>query len=243
METAVAKLGHNRPPEPTPHEVATLSINDLYNEAKNYLDGEKIDRQEIADDISKLLNLIRAAKKAADAARRVENRPFDEGKAEVQARYNPLLNKADLAMTVCKKALEPWLEKLDAEKKAIAQKARAEAEEKQRQARESYHATDQQNLEQRERTEALIEDAKAADIAAKRANSDTAKASGGVGRAVSLRTTPRPVLNDPVVAVRHYWAINQPAIEAVLTSLAETDVRGGVRNIPGFEIVEERKAV
>lgn len=243
METAVAEIGHNRPPEPTPHEAAALSINNLYNEAKNYLDGEKIDRQEIADDISKLLNLIRAAKKTADAARKVENRPFDEGKAEVQARYNPLLKKADLAIAVCKEAVAPWLEKLDAEKKAIAEKARAEAEEKQRLAREAYHAADQENLEQREHAEALIEDAKAADMAAKRANQDKAKASGGAGRAVSLRTTYRPVLNDPVIAVRHYWTTNLPAIEAFLIGFAETDVRGGARNIPGFKIVEERKAV
>ena len=240
LETA--PIGHNKPPEPTPFEAVTATISDLFDEAKLWLDGETIDRQELADDISKLLNLIRDACKTADTARKTENKPFDEGKAEVQGRYNPLLKKADLASETCKKALAPWLVKLDREKKAAADKARLEAEEKQREAQEAIRTADHNNLEERERAEVLLAEAKGAEKTAKRAARDTAKASGGTGKAVSLRSTWHPVLKDATAAARHYWQADRLAMEEFLTGLAEKDVRAGKRDIPGFEVVEERKA-
>ena len=243
MTTEPATAGHNNPPEPTPFEAASEEITGLYGEAKNFLDGEKITNQGMADSIAQLLNLIRAARKTADAARKVEAKPFDDGKAEVQGRYNPLFNKADLATTACKQALAPWLEKLDAEKKAVTEKARLEAEEAKRVAQEAIRAADADNLAEREAAEALLEEAKAAEIASRRAAKDTAKASGGVGRAASLRTDYKPKLTDPVAAARHYWQVKRPEMEAFLTGLAEKDLRAGVGTIPGFDIVEERKVV
>ncbi len=243
QQLETAPIGHNKPPEPSPFEASETSINDLFDEAKLWLDGETIDRQELADDISKLLNLIRDARKAADASRKTENKPFDDGKTEVQGRYNPLLKKADLASETCKKALAPWLDKLDKEKKAAAEKARTEADAKQRAAQEAIRAADHDNLEEREHAEALLQDAKSADKAANRAAHDTAKASGGTGKAVSLRSTWHPVLKDPTVAARHYWQVDRAAMEEFLTGLAGKDVRAGKREIPGFEVFEERKAV
>lgn len=241
--TETPTIGHNQPPEPTPFELASQEVEKLYGEAKLWLDGEEVDRQEMADEISKLLNMIRAAKKTADTARKDEKKPFDDGAKEVQARYKPLLDKADLAADACKKALAPWLQKLQRESDELAERARQEAAEKARAAQEAIRNTQADNLAEREAAEALVKEAKDAETAANKASKATAKASGGVGRATSLRTTYTPVIIDPVLAASHYWKHAQKEIEELVLSLAKADVRAGVRNIPGIEIREEKIAV
>ena len=243
MSDVTPAIGHNNPPEPTPYEQAVEEMTILYSEAEGWLDGVAVDTQDMADGLAKLLNLIRDAKKRTDEARKVEAKPFDEGKAEVQARYKPLLDKADLASDACKKALAPWLAKLEREKAEAAAKARREAEEKAAAAQAVIRAAAPDNLAEREAAEDAVKAAKKADMAANRAERDTAKASsGGVGRAVSLRTHYRPVLTDGVAAARHYWQHRRPEMEAFLVSLAERDVRQAQRTIPGFDVVEEKTA-
>lgn len=252
MTVAQPAIGHNQGPPLSPFEAAKEKIESLYEEARLWLDGEPITTQGQADDLSNLLNMIRAAHAEADEARKEENKPFDEGKAEVQARYAELIadtkakkGKTILAMEACKKALAPWLEKLAAERKAIARKAREEADAQQRAAQEAVRAAQAAtDLAAREAAEQQLQEAKQANAAAKRAEKDTAKAGNGVGRAVSLRTNYRPVLIDPMAAGAHYWGTHHRAeIEQLFVTLAERDVRAGKRAIPGFEIIEEKTAV
>jgi len=237
----LAAIGHNNPP--TPFDEAQTEITDLYDEAKGWLDGEPVASEGMAEGISKLLNMIRAAKKKADEARKVEKKPFDDGAKEVQERYNPLLKKADLAADACKKALAPWLEQQEAEKRAAEAEARRIAEEKRREAEEAIRASKVDDLEAREAAEEKLKDAKKAEATANRAAKDTAKASGGVGRAVSLRTEHEPELVSGVEAARHYWNTNRAEMEAFLLEMARKDVRAGKRSIPGFTITEVKKAV
>jgi hypothetical protein len=234
-------IGHNKPP--TPYEQASAKIEDLYGEATYWLDGAAVECQDHADGLSTLLNMIRDARKEADEARKIEAKPFDDGKAEVQARYNPLLKKADLATDACKKAIAPWLDKQAAEKAAAAAESRRIADEKAHAAQEALRATEATNLAEREAAEQLVRDAKKAETTANRAARDTAKAGVGIGRATSLRTSYKPVLADAVVAARHFWATDRQEIEALLIRLAEQEVRNGKREIPGFVIEEVKTAV
>lgn len=236
META--SIGHNR----TPFELSSEKINSLHEEATHWLDGDPIDSQEIADSVSNLKDMIRDARKEADESRKLENKPFDEGKKEVQARYNPLLKKADSAKDACLKALAPWLEKVDREKREAEAEAKRIADEKIREAQEAARKADANNLAEKEAAEAKIKEAQDASKAAKRAEKATAK-SGTGKRATSLRTTYTPVLTDAVAAARHYWGTNRQDIEDLLVRLARNDVQRGKRIIPGFEVKEERKAV
>lgn len=236
-------MGGNNPPAPTPYEVAREGIETLYGEAAQWLDGETVDRPELADGLAKLQRSIQAARKAADAARKTEAEPFDAGKAEVQARYKPLLDKADRVIDACKRALAPWLVKLEVEKLAAAQEAQRKADEATRAARTAIQSTSPDNLAAREAAEQLVTAAKTAEHEAALAAHDTAKINGGVGRAVSLRTTYKPVLVDAVAAARYYWDVNQPAMTDFLVMLAEKDVRAGKRSIPGFEIHIEKTPV
>ena len=245
METAA--IGHNQPP--TPFEAIKDKIESLHEEAAHWLDGDPIDSQELADGVSNLINMLREAKTEADNLRKEENKPFDEGKAEVQARYAPLIadtkavkGKAISAIETCKKALEPWLDRLDREQREAAAEAKRIADEKAREAQEAARTASPDNLIEKEVAEAKIKDAKRAANNAKRAEKQTAK-SGTVGRSVSLRTSWEPVLTDAVAAARYYWGRRRTEIEDLLVKLAEEDVRSGQQDIPGFDIVEKRKAV
>lgn len=235
-------VGDNNPPEPTPFELSEKEINDLYDEAKLWLDGEPVTTQEHADGIGQLVGMLRKAKATADERRKIENKPFDDGKAEVQGRYNPLIQdkkgKVDLALDACKKALAPFLkaqqDKIDAE----AKRAREAAEEASRIAREALRSTSSDNLAEREAAEAKLVEAKKLDAAASRAEKTTAKV-GGAAKAISTRTTYRAEIEDAVAVARHYWTVARPEVEAFFLNLAQQDVRAGNHTIPGIRVVEE----
>lgn len=240
-----AKIGDNNPPEKTPFERVSERIDDLWTEAKNWLDGSKVTTETESEAVSKLLDDFRKAEKEANDARKAEVKPYDEAKAEIQARYAPLIadtkavkGRTVLAIEACKVALDPWLAKKEAEQKAIAEAARKEAEEKQRAALEAMaKAREANDLAQREEAEAALQEAKKADQAASRAEKTKAHATGGT-RAVGLRTSYAPELTDGVAAARHYWATRRTDMEAFLLDQARKDVATGVREIPGFTINE-----
>lgn len=234
-------IGDNNPPPPTPYEIALDEIDTLYGEAVMWLDGKPVDSQDVADGLSNMLNMIRAAKKRADESRMAENEPFDAGKAEVQARYKPLLAKAERARDTIVTVLTPWLEQVARAKAAKAEAARIEADRKLREAQEAIRNSPE-NLAARELAEEQLKAAKKAGNAATRMEKDTAK-SGTVGRAVGLRTTWKPTLTDGVAAARHYWATERQEMEAFLLVMAAKEVARGKRDIPGFDIQEIRSAV
>lgn len=247
-----AIAGNNNPPAPieevppTPFEMSEVEIGDLYAEAKNFLDGEPISTQAMADAVSKLIDDLRKAGKLADERRIEENRPFDEGKAEVQARYAPLIadtkttkGKVVLAIDIAKKALAPWLQKLEDEKRAAAEAARKIADEKARAAQEALRASQVDDLAKREAAEQMIRDAQKAEAAAVFAENDKAHAKGGT-RAMGLRSVWRAEMVDGRAAAGHYWQTRRADVDAFFQGLADADVRAGKREIPGFLILETR---
>lgn len=240
----LATIGHNNPPEPTPYEAVRENVETVYLEASNWLDGAPVENEVTAENISKLINLLRDSEKKAEAARKEEKEPYLKAGKEVDSKYKVLTDKINMALGACKKALTPWLEKQEAIKREVAEKARREAEEKAKAAQEAFRATELTNLAEREKAEAMLKDAMKAESKAKTAEKDTAKASSsGVGRAVSLRTVYIPILINEKEAARHYWAKNKEPFIALLNELAAQDVRFGNKEIPGFEIKEEKRAV
>lgn len=244
-------LGGNNPPEPTPYEAAKAKVDDLANEAQHWLDGSGVNSQPEADAVGKLVDMLRKAHTEADNARKVENEPFDKGKAEVQARYNPVLTRAKTAVDTAKLALAPWLAKVKAEQDAIAKRARDEADRLAKEAAEAMRASDATNLAEREAAEALVLEASKASRAANRAETTTAKAGGGAGhRAIGLRSYYTARLVDDGVALAHFLETRLADIDEYLTKLAQqtVDAAGGDAakaslKIPGFVIDVEQRAV
>lgn len=243
-ENTRAVIGGNAPPQdPTPFEIAAKAIEDVYSEASLWLDGAEVNSTELAEGIDNLKKTIARARKDADEARKIENKPFDDGKAEVQARYNPLLKKADLAKDACNKALEPWLKKEADRIEAEARAKREAAAELQRKAEEAIRATDAANLEERAAAEQLVKDAKKAGAVANRAEKQTATAGGMLGRATGLRSYWIATMTDTAKAGKWGWTYHKSEILEFITGLAQKDATAGQREIEGFAIIEEKRAV
>lgn len=249
-----AVIGGNAPPEPTPLEplvggyaAIEVHITDLLVEVRNWADGQAAETQAQADEISRLIDSLRKAEKAADDARVAEKKPLDEQIAAIQDRYNvwiaPLKNKKPgkipVAIEALKAALKPYLDKLEAAKRAEAERIRKAAEEAAAQAAEAARAAaTSANIEEREAAEDLVSAAADLEAQAKRAEKDKAHATGG-SRAMGLRTVYRAVLVNRGEALRHY-AVTQPdELVALLQRLADQDVRRSIRSIPGFNVVAE----
>jgi hypothetical protein len=241
--------GANNPPEPTPYEAAQQRIADLYQQAADYLDGDPIATQGQADDVSTLMRMLGEEIALADKLRIAEKKPFDDGAAEVQARWNTLIGEtkkvtgtAVMAVQACKQALAPWLRKLAAEQEAAAKAAREEADRQREAAQAAIRAADAANLAERTAAEAKLREADAAERAARVAEKAKPHAGGSHGRAAHLRTYYDGVVVDG--AEFHRWCVkhDREAMTAHLAKRAQELTDANVRNIPGVD-VRERKEV
>lgn len=231
----------------TPFDLIVESIEDLIGEARNYADGSLVETQGQADDVSRIIDGLNLNAKALDAERVVEKAPLDKQIAAIQDRYNLWIadrknktpGKVWKVVDALKASLQPYLAKLDAEKREAERVAREAAEKAARDAAEAMRAAAANDLQAREEAEALIADAEAAQKAAKAAAGDKAHAIGGT-RAMGLRSVWKATLTDSHAAAAHYWRTNPDAFTALLQKLADDDVRSGKRTIPGFDVTEAR---
>lgn len=243
--TARRGLGHNCPPPSTPFEAIQTDIMDLWDTAMPFLDGKAVASQADADWLGKLRDMALKAHKAADEARKVEKAPFDAGAAEVQARYYPLLVKTKQIQDACKTAAAPWLNALEDEQRAVKEAARIEAErlaEKARQDAIAARALEAPSLEAQAKADASLEAAEAAQKVSTKAERMKAQAKGGE-RAMGLRSVWRAELVNPKAALAHYCITRRADVLALLVEVASRDVRAGVREIPGFTVIEDRVPV
>jgi hypothetical protein len=223
-------------PNARPSDPHQQTIDDLAEEAQHWLDGSEIKSEAEAEAVTKLLDMARAAHKAADEERKIEAKPFDDGKAEVQRRYNPMLAKATLISDTCKKVLEPWRKAVQAKKEAEARRAQELAEAQARMAREAVERAGN-NIVEREAAIAKVEEA---EKQAKFANRLTKQASQNTG----LRRSYEPWITGFNAALRHYFSVKPERFEALVTELAKEDIARGVRDgIPGIEIIEKKGAI
>lgn len=248
--TDIAGIGHNGPPpdQLTPFQTVEKLINDLFSEAIHHLDGDPISTDGQAEDVAALLNLIRDAERKADEARKAENEPFDKGKAEVQARYAPLIadtktvkGKTVLAAEACKKALAPWLQKKEAERIEAARLAQIEADKKAEEARMLMQLTEPTDLAGRAAAEDVAAEAKKADHAAGKLASATSKIGNMAGRAISLRKAYTHELTDPIAFGKYVWANHRPEYLEFLNTMAKRLVDGGKHNLDGVKVTEDRR--
>jgi len=221
----IASIGHNK----SPLDV----IQDLYEEAGNWLDGEPLTTKKQHDTLVELIRKLRSARTAADEARKEEAKPFDEGKKAVQDKYNPFIQPkkgmVDRAIATAQEVLAPYLleqteikRKTDQDLTKKANKLKAEAD--------AAMQASSGDLEAREEAEHRLEDAKEAEkIARRSAKQNVAK--GAITRWDVC-------VKDPVIAIRHLWPIYRDDFDDLLEELARHQVRQGKRTIPGFKITE-----
>lgn len=240
MENERAVIGGNR----SPFELIDKEINDLYGEAKLWLDGEPVATQEQADALNTLSGRILDAENRAEALRKEEAKPFDDGKKEVQGRYNPLINdktgKTTLARKAIKDALRPYLQRLEDEKTAKAVAEREAANKAYMEAQEAMRNRETGNLADQESAEAKVQAAKEAERIATKAENDKAQAKGE-GRAVGLRSVYTAVMIDATAAAKWIWAEKRSEFEAWIQEMADKEVRAGRHSdFGGFHVKHER---
>ena len=237
---ARAVIGGNNPP--SPFEDIAQEIADLYDEARNWCDGDPITNEDQHDAVSALYNALHFAGKQAEEMRVAEVKPLDDAKKAIQDKYNPLIGntkavkgKVVLGKDALGKMLSDWRARIEAAKRAEAERLAKEAAEEKARAIEAIRASSG-NLEAREDAEAMLKEAEAVEKQAKRADRDA-----NTGN--RLRTVKRPELTDLREAIAFYWKTHRADFEALVQTLAERDVRAGKTAIPGFEIITERKAI
>lgn len=244
-EVLPPSIGHNNPPA-TPYEALKAHIDDLYDEARNFLDGEPIANEEQARAVSKILDDARKARAAADEQRKLEARPFDEGKAAVQKRWTPLTDdkkgRCALIADTCKQALAPYLLKQEQEKRAAAEAATQEAERQAAAARKASEMARSDDLADQATARILQENAAAAAKKAEQLGKQRAQVSGG-SRATSLRSSWKAEITDPVLFGKWAWEHRRDEYLEFLTGLAERECRHGPKDIPGVKVNEIRNAV
>lgn len=234
-----ATIGHNRPADP--FVLFSESIEDLLVEANNYLDGKEIENEGQEQAVASILTRLRREANAADDQRKAEKKPHDEAAAAVQAKWQPLLKKADMAVQAAKAALSSFLQKKEGAQRAAAQAARQEAEQQAAAAREAAEKASPSDLAGQTTARVLAENAAAAEKLAKRLEKAPVQAKGGE-RAVGLRTSYQAEIIDPVAFGKWAWANRKEEYVAFLTSLAIRECRHGPRDLPGVRVTQQRTA-
>lgn len=227
-----AGIGHN---SGSPFAGAAKAVDLMWIEAAHWLDGSVAQSQAEADAIGRILADTRDARKAADKARRDEAKPFDDGKAEVQARYKPLLDRCDLIADGAKKALAPFLAAQERAKRYAEAVAREAAEAARKASSEAFARA--QGIEDRERAEAKAVEARNAEIAARAAANDTAGAKGGA-RKIGLRTTVVPEITDLHALMGWIWTNDRSALAGFAETYVAGAFRAGQREMAGVRAVE-----
>lgn len=234
--TAIATVPktHNQPPE----VLLFQQIDDLYDTAKDFADGEPITDDKMEETVAGIYNDLHKLGKQADELRVAEKKPLDDQIKAIQDKYNkyiqPKKGRVDLAKAALGDLLAPYRA---AKAAAAAAEARRIAEEAEK-ARAAANAAIQQssgNLAEREAAEELLADAKALERTAKRADK---AATTGTG----LRTVWDVTLVDEEAAMEWCWARAKSEVLAVAQRNAEEAVRGGVRVVPGFSVTERKVA-
>jgi len=247
-----AVSGDNNPPEPTPYradvvEQHAAKANEFLDAAGDWLDLKEIESEEQAGQLVDFLDGLRKRFKLADDDRKADKKPHDDAGKDVQAAYTPILDKIKKAGDRVKPMQSAWLLKVEAERKA-------EAERKQAEARRIAEEAERQAAAAASRNDLAGEaDAEAAQKAAEKAQKDAdrfakskvnARSASGGGRTQGLRTYVYASLKNPRVAFMHYQ--DHPALHECLTQLAQQEARAAEFNaetdtIPGFDIRIERK--
>jgi len=224
---------HNNPPA---YLQVFDEIDDLFDTARDFADGEPIETEAMHDTISSLRDQMHELGKRADELRVEEKKPLDEQVDAIQKRYNPYIQpkkgKVDLAKAALADLLAAWRKRVLAEQQEAARLARIEADRIAAEAQAAIRATSG-NLEARVEAEELLAHAKDVERQARRADK---AATTGTG----LRTVWRAELTDEAAALDHYYPLYREQFLGLVRGYAEADARGGVRAIPGFRVYDEK---
>lgn len=233
-EYEAAPIGHNRPPA----DAVFDEIQELYDEAKNWADGEPITSEEMHDAVTRLYDGLHDSGKRADELRKEEKKPLDDAIKAIQDRFNPYIQpkkgKVDLGKSALGDMLAKWRAAIAKQKEEAARKAREEADRIAAEAQAAIRASSG-NLAEREKAEELLAESKKVERFAKR--QDKAATTG-----TGLRTVWVAELQDDGAALDWAYGRDPARFTELVQQMANEAVRGGARSVPGFVVREDKRA-
>lgn len=233
--TAVLGGSNGGPPIIDPTD-AFAKIDDLYEEAKNFADGEPITTPEMAEAITTLFDGLHDAGKEAEALRVAEKAPLDKQVDAIQSKYNPYVQPKKGKVAMGKDALGVLLTAWRVEQASIAAAAATKAREEADAIRAEAEAAIRSsagNLAEREAAEETLDFAKQAE---RFARSTEKAATTGTG----LRTKWVATLVEIGPALDWAYTKSPERFAELVQTMADEVVRSGLRTVPGF-VVEEKK--
>lgn len=241
VEQVLGDLSHS--PENAPAEVKYDSmLDDLKLEAENWLDGEPLSSQDQADQVTRLVDAAAKLEKQIEADRKAEKEPHLEAGRAVDAKFKPLAERASQIVRLAKKALTPWLEAVQAEKRRKELEAIKAAEDARARLAEQHRATvDNATFADERVTEQMEADAKDAEKAAREAAKQSVTTKGG-DTTIKLRPVWLVNMTNPAEYLKHCKVAHPDELKAFLYDQARKDVRAGSRSLPGCSIWSEQKA-
>lgn len=220
-----------------PDELAMQTIRDLYDEAKNWADGEPITSEDMHGVVSDLDAQIAAAAKKADDMRKAEKKPHDDAAAGVQKKWADVIDtkkgKAVKAREALKTMLTEWRSKVAKAEEERAAQLRAAAIEASRNAQEAMRES-AGNLDARE-------DAEEAAATAKKLEKEANRAVRDAGKGLGLRT--RYVVEIANDADALDWAFSKNPggfLDMALTMARDHATTTKTETIPGFRVIKEK---
>lgn len=251
MSTALSETGNDRiamGANGSPFDIVSATIEDLFDESKNWADGNTIDTDNMEllegfkDALDTLDKSLLKAGQDAEALRKEEVKPFDDGKAAVQTKFHPLIGDtkagrgkvplARAALNVHRTNVNARINKIN---QAIADRKAAEAEAERQLEVEASRKAAAGDLEAQAQADQLAVSARLAEKDAKRANK-AATTSVGLKIVRTLNVT------DPVLLARWLWKHRRAQSEEAHAALAREALAGGAQIIDGAEIIENQKA-
>jgi hypothetical protein len=192
----------------------------------------------MAESVTALYDGLHAAGKEAEELRVAEKAPLDKAVDAIQSKYNPYVQPKKGRVALGKDALGVLLTAWRTEQARIARvtadKARADAEALQAEAEAAIRASSG-NLQAREEAEETLAFAK---TAARFANKAEKTATVGLG----LRTVWTAELVDEGLALEWAYGRDPQRFVELVQQMADEAVRSNTRSIPGFKVLEGKKA-
>ena len=238
---------HKRPaqpeePAPTlpnsrPFDLSKQEIDDLFEEANQWLDGAEITTEAEAEGIKRLMKLTREADARKEDARKEEVAPFDAGRKEVQDRYAPLTKRVELIIGGCRKILTGWNLRLEEAQRRKAEEIRLAAEEASRKAQHVAEVAGS-TLETQEIVASAEEDAR-------RLLKNAGRAEANIGKGNRMRSKWRVEITDPKLTIAWFFrAYEHELVDWLAERLTAKAYKAGElpASIPGAKIIETKEA-
>lgn len=230
-------IGHNMPSDP--FDALLAEISDKSAQAQELLTGHaEIKSQQTCDLFRNMQAQLLALHKRADAMHKDEKAPALEKCRQVDERFS-----FRAAVKVLTERLRSRFETfMKAEERRLAAEAHAKFE------AERASAERERQRIAAEQSKKMVDDPIAAltDAAPEMPELPLApepvkvQAGGGFGRKAGLKSVWVPVLSDYKAALAHFG--ENAKVKELVQKLAEQAVKAGARDVPGFEVKEDRRA-